>query len=288
MKLSEVRSVFALPSSVRGLLFKYILKKSIGSEISFAEKEANVILRVLAKSKGSIIEINSTESKLSIPVAGINVLISARRYPSSDLGILFQVLGKKEYQPVIDILKKKRNSTAEIRIIDAGANVGYATLFFKAHFPNAKILSIEVDDNNFTQIQRNFNLNNFTSLIPIKKALWKRRANLEIKRDFRDKTECSYYVEEVDSHTNLEGYSLHDFMKDQGWDFIDVLKIDIEGSERYLFESDELADSLLSKTGLLAIEIHDEFNIRPSIYKHLTRNGFQYFAHGDLTIAHRS
>ena len=288
MKLSEVRSVFALPSSVRGLLFKYILKKSIGSEISFAEKEANVILRVLAKSKGSIIEINSTESKLSIPVAGINVLISARRYPSSDLGILFQVLGKKEYQPVIDILKKKRNSTAEIRIIDAGANVGYATLFFKAHFPNAKILSIEIDADNFLQVQRNFDLNNFTSLIPVRKALWKRRANLEIKRDFRDKTECSYYVEEVDSHTNLEGYSLHDFMKDQGWDFIDVLKIDIEGSERYLFESDELADSLLSKTGLLAIEIHDEFNIRPSIYKHLTRNGFQYFVHGDLTIAHRS
>ena len=288
MKLSEVRSVFALPSSVRGLLFKYILKKSIGSEISFAEKEANVILRVLAKSKGSIIEINSTESKLSIPVAGINVLISARRYPSSDLGILFQVLGKKEYQPVIDILKKKRNSTAEIRIIDAGANVGYATLFFKAHFPNAKILSIEIDADNFLQVQRNFDLNNFTSLIPVRKALWKRRANLEIKRDFRDKTECSYYVEEVDSHTNLEGYSLHDFMKDQGWDFIDVLKIDIEGSERYLFESDELADSLLSKTKILAIEIHDEFNIRPAIYKHLTRNGFRHFAHGDLTIAHRS
>ncbi len=288
MKLSEVPSVFSLPDTLRRLLFKYTLKKFFGSPISFAEKEANLILRVLAKSKGSIDEINATESRLNIPVAGMNLSVSARRYPSSDLGILFQVLGKKEYQPAIDILKKEIKSDAEIRIIDAGANVGYASIFFKANFPNAKILSIEIDADNFLQVQRNFDLNNFTSLIPVRKALWKRKANLEIKRDFRDKTECSYYVEEADGPASLEGYSLHDFMRDQGWDFIDILKIDIEGSERYLFESDELADSLLSKTKILAIEIHDEFNIRPAIYKHLTRNGFRHFAHGDLTIAHRS
>ena len=288
MKLNEVRYVFSLPATTRRLLFKYILKKSLGSQICFTEKEANVLLRVLAKSKGSVTEINDAEIRMSIPVAGLNVLVSARRYPSSDLGILYQVLGKNEYQPVIDILKKKFKSDTEIRIIDAGANVGYASLFFKAYFLNAKILSIEVDENNFSQIQRNFNLNNFSSLMPVKKALWKRRANLEIKRDFRDKTECSYYVEEVDQKTDLEGYSLQDFMKGQDWNFVDVLKIDIEGSERYLFENDLLADELLSKTKLLAIEIHDEFNIRPSIYKHLTRNGFQYFNHGDLTIAHRS
>jgi len=288
MKLNEVPYVRVLPQPTQGLLLKYILKKIFGIKVSFAEKEANVILRVLAKSKGSVTEINPDEIKLNIPVAGMNVSVAARRYPSSDLGILFQVLGKNEYQPVIDLLRKKVNSNAEIRIVDAGANVGYASLFFKASFPNAKILSIEVDTSNFLQIQRNFDLNNFTSLIPIKKALWKRQANLEIKRDFRDQTECSYYVEEVDLNTGLEGNSLDDFLKDQEWDFIDILKIDIEGSERYLFESNELADRLLSKTKLLAIEIHDEFNIRSSINKHLIRNDFQYFEHGDLTIAHRS
>jgi FkbM family methyltransferase len=288
MKLNEIRFVSALPSRVRILLLKYLVKKFFGSKISFSEKEANVLLRVLAKSKGSIQEINPKEIKLNVAVSGVNVVVAARRYPSSDLGILFQVLGKNEYQPVIEILKKNLKSTAELRIIDAGANVGYASLFFKANFPNAKILSIEVDSDNFLQIQRNFALNNFTSLIPVKKALWKRIAHLEIKRDFRDQTECSYYVDEVDRDTGLEGYSLDHFMNQQGWTFVDVLKIDIEGSERYLFESDELADNLLAKTNLLAIEIHDEFNIRSTIYRHLKRNNFQYFDHGDLTIAHRS
>src|SRR6478735_1257105 len=125
MKLNEVPYVLVLPQPARSLLLKYILKKILGVKVSFAEKEANVILRVLAKSKGSLTEINAAEIKLNIPVAGINVSVTARRYPSSDLGILFQVLGKNEYQPVIDLVRRKLNSNGEIRIVDAGANVGY-------------------------------------------------------------------------------------------------------------------------------------------------------------------
>ena len=148
--MNEISYVKVLPRDLRMLLRRYVLKKLFGLKISYAEKEANIILRILAKSHGSVKEVHSDEIRLSIPVSGVNVIVSARRYPSSDLGILFQVLGKKEYQPVIDILKKKLNPNAEIRIIDAGANVGYVSLFFKANFVNAKILSIEVDSDNFT------------------------------------------------------------------------------------------------------------------------------------------
>jgi len=287
MKLTEAFYVGAIPWATQKHLWRYVCKKLLGLNILTEEKEANILLRILAKSKGSIYEISSREIILKIPIAETSIDVVARRYPSSDLGILFQVLGKKEYQPAIDILNKKGEQNNELRILDAGANVGYASLFFAANFPNAKILSIEMDENNFIQIRRNLALNNFESIIPIQKAIWKREALLEIKMDFRDKTECSYYAEESELSTGLKGFSIDYFMKEQGWSFIDLLKIDIEGSERYLFESEELANLLLAKTNLLAIEIHDEFGIRPMIYDHFTKNNFHYFEHGDLSVAYR-
>lgn len=68
---------------------------------------------------------------------------------------------------------------------------------------------------------------------------------------------------------------------------IDLLKIDIEGAERYLFETNTLADQILDNTRVLVIEIHDEFDVRKTIEEHLTRHGFTYFNHGDITIATR-
>lgn len=287
MKLTEVPYVGAIPRAMQKHLWRYVCKKMLGLTVLTVEKEANVLLRVLARSRGSVCEITPEEITLIIPVAGMNIKVAARRYPSSDLGILFQVLGKNEYQPAVDLLNKNGKQNAEVRILDAGANVGYASLFFAANFPHAKIISIEMDDRNFIQIKRNLSLNIFKSILPVKKALWKREAHLEIKMDFRDKSECSYYAVESEADTGLQGYSIDYFMKEQGWDFIDLLKIDIEGSERYLFESEQLASRLLAKTNLLAIEIHDEFGVRPVIYNHFLKNNFQHFEHGDLTVAYK-
>lgn len=40
-------------------------------------------------------------------------------------------------------------------IIDAGANVGYASLLFAKHYPNALIVAIEPDPNNFLILKKN-------------------------------------------------------------------------------------------------------------------------------------
>jgi len=52
-----------------------------------------------------------------------------------------------------------------------------------------------------------------------------------------------------------------------------------------LFDTNEKADAILQRTKFLAIEIHDEFHIRSTIYDHLKRNGFSYFEFDDLTLA---
>lgn len=287
MKLQEFPHVYRLPKELKHKLWMYSVKKLLGKKILHQEKEANQALRILAVSEGCIEKISNEELTWQLKLFNQSIHVATRRYPSSDLGILFQVLGKFEYQPIVDIVNTTDGYSKPLRIIDAGANVGYTSVFFKAAFPTAKILSLEVDKDNAAQIRKNIYLNGFKEIQIVQDALWKNNANLEIKRDFRDQSECSFYVEETNHDTGLKGHNLDYFLELNNWNLIDILKIDIEGAERYLFENDELADKLLNKTKLLALEIHDEFNIRESIYKHLDRNKFTYFNHGDITIAQR-
>jgi FkbM family methyltransferase len=245
-------------------------------------------LRILAASNSRITAITKNEIHWDFSHEDVRTKLVARRYPSSDLGILYQVLGKEEYAPVVPILRQRCERSNVIRIMDVGANVGYTTLYFKALFPAAEILSLEIERSNFDQLKTNISLNQMQDVEPLEMALWIRNANLEIKTDFRDKTECSYYVEESANTADIKGYELGYFMELKKWPYLDFLKMDIEGAERYFFETDELTDSVLSKTAILVIEIHDEFLIRKKIYAHLERNSFQYFDHGDITIAFRN
>lgn len=161
MQLKEIPYVSKLPKGPRALLRKYVLKKTLGMKLSPEEKEANLMLRFLARSKSSIERIGQDEVEWLIQLQETNLRAVTRRYPSSDLGILFQVLGKHEYQPAVEILKKKR-ANGRVRILDAGANVGFASIFFKAHFPEAEIISLEVDHANFLQLRKNVLENNLT------------------------------------------------------------------------------------------------------------------------------
>ena len=68
------------------------------------------------------------------------------------------------------------------------------------------------------------------------------------------------------------------------FEIIDVLKIDIEGSEKQLFSDEVSANAFLSKTKYIAIEIHDELDCRAQIDKCLTLNNFDYFLINGLTI----
>ncbi len=283
MKIQEIKYINKLPKEFRKNLLKYVVKKTTGSKINRFEKESNIMLRFIASTDSNLAGTTSNELLWTAIINRNRFELITRRYPSSDLEIMHQVLGNKEYQPIKDLFE----TGDSLKVIDAGANVGFTSIYLKSAFPNAQILCLEIDNNNAAQLKKNIQLNRLEGVTILEKALWKRNAFLEIKRDFRDQTECSYYVEESDSQTGLQGHNLNYYMEEMRWDKVDILKIDIEGAERYLFESDEMADRLLESIRVLAIEIHDEFNIRGTIERHFARHGFAHFNHGDITIAMR-
>src|SRR5579883_1485462 len=69
------------------------------------------------------------------------------RHRSSDLACLQKVLFKQEYRLPFDLAPRV--------IVDAGANIGAASLYFATRFPEATILALEPEQSNFQLLRKN-------------------------------------------------------------------------------------------------------------------------------------
>ncbi len=88
-------------------------------------------------------------------------------------------------------------------------------------------------------------------------GIWNKITNLLVKDvGFGN---WGFVVEEVDTETpdSIRAITITDIMKMYNIDYIDILKIDIEGSEKELFES--AYEEWLPKVHLIIIELHDRF-----------------------------
>lgn len=218
-------------------------------------------------------------------VNGKTLRLCIRGKSSSDVQVMDQVFASKEYLPLVEEISKRGYANKIHFIMDAGANVGYTAVYLKAYFPHADVVAIEPDDGNALQAEKNFALNNFNNIKVLQGGIWSKDTWLELRKDRSDEKEWSYYVVECRQPSGLKGFSIESVLNESGYPGIDLLKIDIEGSEKELFREEGIIDPVLRKTTFLAIEIHDETGIRPRIYESLTRNGFEWFNRGELTIA---
>lgn len=133
-------------------------------------------------------------------------------------------------------------------------------------------------------LERNIKQNNFASCTLIHGGVWNKNCFLKLNRDFRDGNNWAVSVTESVDATALQGLSIPTLMKLLNFDVNDILKIDIEGSEKQLFSDCSVAKLFLSKTKFIAIEIHDEFECRDKINDCLLMNDFDFFLVYGLTI----
>lgn len=167
---------------------------------------------------------------------------------TSDRNMLSDVLLEQEYDLPMDPPPKF--------IIDAGANVGYTSSFLASRYPDARIVSIEPEDSNFAQLQKN--VGHLNQVQPIKAGLWPREAYLyvanpdDVKSGFR-------MAESAEPRPDaIRATTIPALMQEFGADTIDICKIDIEGGECEIF-ADPSCHDWLSKTRMLIIELHDRF-----------------------------
>jgi FkbM family methyltransferase len=208
------------------------------------------------------------------------------RRKGSDWSVFKQVFQYQEYKSLVKTLHL--NQVEPTVILDLGANIGLTTLYFKKFFPNAEVICLEPDRNNFAQLS--LNTAPLSKVKLINAAVWNKGASLMEDNTFRggDDWSKSYKEENKDvPSTQIEGITIQDILKQSDKNHIDVLKIDIEGAERFIFNESISDLSFLSVTRVIALEIHDEFNIRETINQILQNYGFNLFEAGELTIGIR-
>ena len=143
-------------------------------------------------------------------------------------------------------------------IIDGGANVGYASVYFSNIYPEVeKIVAIEPETDNFEILT--MNLKFYPQVECLKAGLWKSNTDLFIHdSDFH--SENSFITSEqssVNSRESIQGITIGKIFRESGFKFIDILKLDVEGAEKEIFSEESDYREWLPFVKVLIIELHD-------------------------------
>lgn len=165
-------------------------------------------------------------------------------------------------------------------IVDAGANIGMASLYFANKYPAAKVIAIEPEASNFAMLSQN--VRPYANIFPVHAALWNRDGEIGIN------TPCSF-----ESPLSKVGFVVHEYrgvpvramtvrtlMREMGLQSIDILKVDIEGTEKEVFETCDWMDAI----NCLMIELHDRFKPGSSTAVEAVTEGFLVSKRGEITV----
>jgi len=190
------------------------------------------------------------------------------RVPSTDVLAYDQIFLAREYDLLL--------ASPPRVIIDAGANIGLASIFFANKCPEAKIISIEPEAENFRLLTKN--TAPYPNIVPVQAALWDKNETIHIVDPghgfwgFVTRKAClsDRYLHSV------EGLTIDKIMEEYRLASIDILKIDIQGAEKEVFRD---TSSWIGKVRALIIELH-EYN-RPGCTRSFYNgsNGFDHEWH---------
>jgi len=264
------------------------------SVLYFAWKIYFKLLQLISKSgisKSIVNKLNAISETLflvshqvsvkNLDVISINDVKYMIRPNTSDFAVLNQIVLQKSYNSLVNSYKRSFGNKPKI-IYDLGANVGYSTVYFSHEFGNECIIKcFEPFHSNFKILEEN--IKDIENIFAFNNAVWNETSYLKFDRNFRDNKEWSIVITEgKTTDYDIIGLNLSELINSE--EVVDILKIDIEGSEKRLFSNEEYSQSFLSKVKCICIEIHDEFECRPTIYNHLSTSGFIFYDNADLTI----
>lgn len=165
--------------------------------------------------------------------------------------VVHEMFARDDYQ--ISSVKLKSNPT----VLDIGANIGAFSILVANRHKDAKIFSYEPEKNNMGMLLKNIKLGLFGDRIfPKPLAV----SDVSGTKNF-------FLSSAEDSHSLLQEFTggsdtvevkcttIKDILNDNKIDFVDLLKLDIEGIEYDILYN--LPEEIFSKIGYLVLEIHD-------------------------------
>ena len=170
------------------------------------------------------------------------------REATTDFGTWREVLTEQVYACVVQHVRSCRT------VIDLGANIGLATLYFANAYPEAKLFSVEAEASNFSMLEKNL-----SGLIRAKRcdallaAVWSNDGIVFQTFSAPQKHDLNQFGERGESSRSVQAVSMQTVLDRSGFNQVDLLKVDIEGGETALFQGDL---SWLDRVKAIAIEFH--------------------------------
>ncbi|WP_082116045.1 FkbM family methyltransferase [Hymenobacter terrenus] len=197
--------------------------------------------RAAAKSHASPTQAQKAEQiEYSLKLANAPHPTALRTY-AGDLSILYEIFWQHSYD--LPQLQNGRFRT----VVDVGANVGLAALFFLEKFPVSRLVCVEPEPANFRLLQHNLR---GTPAVAVQAALGV--ADGKVKIDSSPQA----YNAKISAETGtveVAAISMSTLLQSQDLPWVDLLKIDIEDYEEQVFAN---STDWLKQVGLLLIEIH--------------------------------
>ena len=198
------------------------------------------VYRILHRSMGARL--------LSLNVRGLPGPVYCRA-GGSDLRVFAQVLANREYR-CLD------QTDISGLVIDCGANIGLSTLYFLTRFPNAHLIALEPDPQNFEMLTRNTAA--FGKRVTLlQAAVWNRNTRLVFSdAGALDRQEWAKTCREAEGRevAQIQAFDILTILGMSSSKRVGLLKVDIEAGELVLF--DQSAKDWIDLVDNIAIELH--------------------------------
>ncbi len=174
------------------------------------------------------------------------------RAGTSDGEVFNDVLVREEYDCAGDDVGDPQ------LIVDCGAYAGYSALFFLERYKRAHVIAVEPDPKNFELCR--LNLAPYTDRVTLlNAAVWSEACGLVLHPgELADGRDWATMVQppKPGETPNVRGIDLGSLLRDSGFPEIDLLKMNIECSERDVFSKN--VDTWLPHVKNMIVQLHDE------------------------------
>jgi FkbM family methyltransferase len=179
---------------------------------------------------------------------------------SGDIDIFYEIFWKHVYEIPFKFPNEIKT------IVDLGAHIGFASIFFRTKFPDSKIYAVEASKENYILLKDN--LKNFKNTHHLHAAIFTEDGSVK----FND-SGFSYNSKLSSDGESIDAISMNTLMKKNNIEKINLLKIDIEGAEKLILKEN---NTWLENVENIIIEIHDDYTIK-NLEEDLQKFGFTIY-----------
>ncbi|OGF27453.1 hypothetical protein A2331_00625 [Candidatus Falkowbacteria bacterium RIFOXYB2_FULL_34_18] len=189
------------------------------------------------------------------------------------LSVVNEIFKYREYRIIENIIVDTDGP-----IVDAGAHLGFFTIYTKCLNQNSKIFCLEPEKDNIKILKENLANNNIADVNILQMALADKSGmgNLIISHDSHNHRlsvgGAVLKTQNLDIQ-KINTITISDLINKYQWPHISLLKMDIEGAEKDVINSLSVHD--FSKIKAIVFEYHENYNVNHGVLeKILRKNGF--------------